>query len=126
MIFNLAWIAGGGAVGSVLRFSLTVAVQRLSGALFPFGTMLVNVTGCVAIGFLSERLEASGVAPHVRLGLLVGLLGGFTTYSTFSLETLRLAEDGELGRALVNAGATLVLCLTGCWLGLRLARGLMG
>lgn len=122
-VFNLVCVAGGGAVGASSRFALAVGVQRLGGWLFPAGTMVVNVLGCLAIGFLSVRLEGAAVSPHVRLGILVGLLGGFTTFSSFSLETLKLVEDRETFQVVLNVLGTVLLCLVGCWLGQRLARG---
>ena len=117
-------IALGGALGSALRFSVAMGVQRLSGWLFPVGTMVVNVLGCLAIGFLSVRLEATTVPPHIRLAILVGLLGGFTTYSSFSLDTVRLVDAREMGLAAANVAVTVLLCLVGCWFGQRLGRGL--
>jgi CrcB protein len=135
MANNVAWIAAGGAAGSVARYLMTVGVQRAadrvarwaqrpSGGLFPWGTLSVNIIGSLLIGYLSVRLvEAAGVAPHQRLGVLVGILGGFTTFSSFSLETMRLVEDGQFLRAAVNVTASVLACLAACWIGLRLARG---
>lgn len=82
--------------------------------------MSVNVLGCLAIGFLSVRFDQAAVSPHVRMGVLVGLLGGFTTFSTFSLETWGLLEDRQAGWAAINVVGTVLLCLAACWAGRRI------
>ncbi|MCB9867937.1 MAG: fluoride efflux transporter CrcB [Phycisphaerales bacterium] len=123
---KVLWIAMGGGAGSAARYLVASGVQRLSATLFPFGTMAVNVLGCLAIGFLMIRLEASVLAPHQRMAILVGFLGGFTTFSTFSAETLKLVEERALGYAACNVTVTLLACLTACWLGQRIARGMAG
>lgn len=122
---TVVWVGLGGAAGSSARYLLAQGVQRLSGSLFPFGTMAVNVLGCLAVGFLSIRLEGSTVPAHLRMALLVGVLGGFTTFSTFSLETMSLLERREVLLAVGNVLVTLVACLAGCWAGLRIARGML-
>ncbi len=118
-------IAGGGAIGALLRFWVSGWVYALAGRGFPYGTLVVNVLGSLAIGFFSvwllERV-AGGVA--WRAFLLIGLLGAFTTFSTFSLETLNLIETGQVGRALMNMALSLVLCLAAAALGVLLARQL--
>ncbi len=111
----------GGAAGSILRYVLAGFVQRTVVA-FPLGTLVVNVTGCLAIGFLSERLTETSVDPIYRTGILIGLLGGFTTFSSFSLETLKLAEDRQFGLALVNVAASVGTCLVAAWAGAKFAR----
>ena len=118
---RVAWVALGGAVGSVLRYVLAGVVQ---GGLmsFPLGTLFVNALGCLAIGFLSERFIAVAVGREIQLAVLVGLLGGFTTFSTFSLETLRLAESRQFVWMSVNIIGTLVGCLAAVWIGQRLAK----
>ena len=118
---RVAWVALGGAVGSVLRYVLAGVVQ--GGMMsFPLGTIFVNAAGCLAIGFLSERFMAVAVGREVQLAVLVGLLGGFTTFSTFSLETLRLAEGRQFVWMSVNIIGTLVGCLAAVWIGQRLAK----
>lgn len=116
-------IAGGGAIGALLRFWVSGWVYAVAGRSFPYGTLAVNVVGSLAIGFLSvwllERI-AGGVA--WRAFLLIGLLGAFTTFSTFSLETLNLIEAGQLGRAVVNMLLSVVLCVTAAALGMMIAR----
>jgi CrcB protein len=116
-------IAGGGAVGAVLRYWLSSGVYTLTGRGFPYGTLVVNVLGSLVMGFLYiwllERMPG-GVA--VRAFLLVGLLGAFTTFSTFSLETLNLMEAGQIARAVLNTLLSVVLCVAAAALGVMLAR----
>lgn len=109
----------------MLRFAMAAGAQRLIGAeKFPIGTMLVNVLGCMAIGFLSVRFESSSVSQVHRLALTVGVLGGFTTFSSFSLNTVQLIFEREYLLAVLNVAGSVLLCLVGCWLGFRIARGL--
>lgn len=116
-------IAGGGAIGALLRFWVSGWVYAAAGRSFPYGTLAVNVLGSLAIGFLYvwllERV-AGGVA--WRAFLLIGLLGAFTTFSTFSLETLNLIEAGQLGRAVANMLLSVVLCVAAAALGVMVAR----
>ncbi len=116
-------IAAGGAVGSVLRFWLSGWVHGLLGRGFPYGTLAVNVLGCLVMGvlfvLLVERLASGALW---RAGLLIGVLGGFTTFSSFSIETLNLVEQGEWFKAVLNMLASLVLCVAATWLGVILGR----
>jgi CrcB protein len=116
-------IAGGGAVGAVLRYWISSGVYTLTGRGFPYGTLVVNVLGSLVMGFLYiwllERMP-SGVA--MRAFLLIGLLGAFTTFSTFSVETLNLMEAGQIARAVLNALLSVVLCIGSATLGVMLAR----
>jgi CrcB protein len=125
-LVNLALVALGGAVGSALRFVISGATHRLlPGVLFPFGTLVVNVAGCLAIGWLGGLAEVrQSFAPELRLLVLVGVLGGFTTFSTFAFETLALARDASFLRAGLNVGAEVILCLAAAWLGYAFARTL--
>ena len=123
----LFWIALGGGAGAVTRFLLSKGVQEATGSAFPLGTLLVNVLGCLAIGFLAERLALSVlIREEHRLGLLVGLLGGLTTFSSFSWETLGLFTHGHLTAGILNVVLTNVLCLLGVFVGWRLAVALSG
>lgn len=117
-----ALIAVGGGFGSVLRYALHVGVQRAVGVAFPFGTLLVNVLGCALIGLLAG-VVAAGVPlrEEVRLALTVGVLGGFTTFSTFGLETFHLANDRQWHWAAANVVLSCGLGLAAVWLGYRLA-----
>ena len=118
-------IAAGGAVGSVLRFWLTKAVHTMTGYAFPYGTLAVNVLGCLAMGWLFVTFVERGLSDGPwRAGLLVGVLGGFTTFSAFSMETVRLIEQGTAFQAVVNIAASVTLCLAATWAGMLLARGL--
>lgn len=120
---QLLAIAGGGALGAVLRFGMSNSVYRLLGRDFPYGTMVVNVFGSLLMGFLFILfVERMMVSAEWRLGLLVGLLGAFTTFSTFSLETLALFDAGAPLKALLNIIASVVLCLAATWLGMILGR----
>ena len=113
----------GGALGSILRYGLTVATQGAFGLAFPYGTLLVNFVGSLALGLLMEVApgrELLGTQATLVLG--TGLLGGFTTYSSFNLETLRLLEQGATGRAIGYLVATVGLCLIAGALGIALGR----
>jgi len=116
-------IAGGGAIGAVLRFWMSNGVYALSGRTFPYGTLAVNVLGSLLMGFLYiwllERLSGGA---NVRAFVLIGLLGAFTTFSTFSIETLNLLEAGQVGRAVLNMLVSVVLCVAAAGLGVLLAR----
>lgn len=118
---RVAAVGMGGAIGSMLRYVLAGLVQR-SIISFPLGTLSVNVLGCLAIGFLSERMTEAAIDPVYRVGVLVGVIGGFTTFSTFSLETLKLAEERQYTLAALNVAASVASCLAAAWAGQRLAK----
>jgi fluoride exporter len=121
--FAVLTVAIGGGVGAALRYLLSGAVYRLLGTDFPYGTLAVNLLGSLFLGWLMEATEYSaGTAPMLRLFLGVGLCGGFTTFSTFSYETMRLLTDGVYLQALLNISGSVVLCVLGIWLGMLLAR----
>jgi fluoride exporter len=124
-VLQILAIAGGGAVGAVARFLVSTGVYRLFGRDFPWGTLAVNVFGSFGMGLLFVLLlERSLIGPEARAAILVGFLGSFTTFSTFSLETLTLVEQGEMLRALLNVAASLLLCVGACWAGIIAARAL--
>jgi fluoride exporter len=112
-------VALGGAVGSLARYGVGVAVVRAFGAGFPWGTLVVNVVGGLAMGLLAARVSPEH--EHLRLLLGVGALGGFTTFSAFSLETVRLMEH-QPGLAALYVAASLILSVGACWAGLTLGR----
>jgi len=118
-------IAAGGAAGALLRYWLSVAVYGWLGRGFPYGTLAVNVLGSFVMGFmfvlLIERVTTDGLW---RAAILIGLLGAFTTFSTFSMETLNLVEQGALGKAALNVVASVTLCLGGSWLGVVVGRAI--
>jgi fluoride exporter len=118
-------VGAGGALGSVARWLLGGWVHAaLPAAAFPVGTLAVNVAGSLAIGALGGFGEARGAfGPELRAFLFVGVLGGFTTYSSFAYETLVLARDADWARAAVNVLAQVMLGLGACWLGYALTRG---
>ncbi len=115
-----AWIAAGSALGGVGRYFMSTLLARQFGETFPLGTLAVNVLGSVAIGLIATVSDPGGrifLSPEARLGVTVGVLGGFTTFSSFSLQTLNLLRDGQTALAGINIFASLALCLIGVWLG---------
>ncbi len=122
---HLLLIATGGALGAVSRYLVSTGVHGLLGRGFPYGTLSVNVLGSLLMGFfyilLLERLDPGA---HWRPLLLVGFLGAFTTFSTFSIETINLMEGGELFRAMLNVLASVSTCIVACWIGVILGRQL--
>ncbi|MBS0002079.1 MAG: fluoride efflux transporter CrcB [Thioalkalivibrio sp.] len=120
-------IALGGALGSVLRFALNEAVSARYGRAFPWGTLSINVIGSFLIGLAAVLLvERWDVSPAVRLGLMVGVLGGFTTFSSFSLEVVNLAQNGALLRAMLYVLASVSVCVLAAAAGIHLARTSLG
>jgi fluoride exporter len=116
-------VAVGGAVGSVARYLMASSIQTATGWAFPFGTVLVNILGCFLIGILYVLLVARPDPRHdLRALLMVGVLGGFTTFSSFSLETVTLALNGHVGAATLNVVVSVAACLLGTLLGVTLAR----
>ena len=112
-------MGSGGFVGASLRYVVAGFVQRVDPAgSFPYGTVAVNVLGCLAIGLLSGLADSRQViGVNARLVLMLGLLGGFTTYSTFAYETVALLRDGEQLRAALNVLVSVAACVGGAWLG---------
>lgn len=123
------WVAIGGALGSVARFWLGNAVAMATGADFPWGTLLINVLGSFAISFfgvLTGSFERFAVPYEARVFVTVGLCGGFTTFSSFSLQTLDLARTGQPGRAGLYVFASVAACLAACGFGFFCAHALGG
>lgn len=121
------WIFIGGGIGSVTRYAGSGLVARLIGETFPWGTLFVNVSGSLAIGFFASLTDVDGrllVAPGVRQFVMLGILGGYTTFSSFSYQTLELVRDGEWLRAGGNVLLSVLLCLVAVWLGHVLAAAL--
>ncbi len=122
---QLIAIAAGGAAGALMRFWVSTGVYALLGRNFPWGTLAVNVLGSMMMGFLSVwLLERLAVGPEWRAAILIGFLGAFTTFSTFSLETFNLIEDGALIRATLNMGGSVLLCVVAAWVGIVIGRSL--
>jgi CrcB protein len=125
-VIKVLLVGLGGFVGSIARYGLGGLVQDRTGATFPFGTLAVNVVGCFVIGGLSELAETRGVlTPETRAFLVLGVLGGFTTFSAFGNETLNLLRDRDLALAAANVLANVGLALVAVWLG-RSAAHLIG
>jgi CrcB protein len=118
-MINVLLVALGGALGSLARFGVGSVSARLLGLGFPWGTLLVNVVGGFAMGLLVARVGPQQEGLRLLLG--VGFLGGFTTFSAFSLETVRLIEQAP-SQAFMYAGASLLLSVGACWAGLLLGR----
>lgn len=112
----------GGAIGSGLRYGVGLLAIRWLGTEFPFGTLLVNLVGSFAIGFVQEAAMRGLVPENARLFLTVGVLGGLTTYSAFSYESVRLMQSAFWMRAWLNVIGTTALCLMLCMLGMAAAR----
>lgn len=119
-------IALGGAVGSVLRYLVGVMVQRASHTGFPVGTLAVNIVGCVIVGALAAHFLNDETQPVLRAALTVGFCGGFTTFSTFTLETFGLLAGGDWPKAVAYVGASMFACIAGTMAGFRLVRLLQG
>lgn len=116
-------IAAGGALGALLRFWMSNGIYAVLGRSFPYGTLAVNVLGSLLMGFLYVMLiDKLALGPQWRAALLIGLLGAFTTFSTFSMETLNLVEAGEVFKALLNVLLSISLCLMATWFGVLAGR----
>jgi fluoride exporter len=119
-------IAVGGAVGSALRYLIGGAVQRSSASGFPVGTMFVNIAGCFLIGVFVRYLLNMQTSAELRAFLVVGFCGGFTTFSTFSFETVGLIEGGEYARAATYILGSVVLCVLATFAGMAAVSALAG
>ena len=118
------WIMLGGALGTGARFWVSGLVAERFGEIFPLGTLFVNVSGSFVIGFFAGLTDPQGpflVGPRIRQFVMIGICGGYTTFSSFSLQTLELARDGDWLRAGWNSVLSLVGCLFAVWLGRALA-----
>ena len=121
MIFGIAL---GGALGTVARYWLGGVAQRYSDA-FPYGTLTINVTGSLILGFLARYLTQTPASPELRAALTIGFCGGFTTFSTFSYEAARLMEDGSTSRAITYMAASVLLSLAAMFAGFAIARAVL-
>ncbi len=127
MALKIALIAIGGGTGAVLRYLVGGWGQKLVTTTFPLGTLVVNVSGCLLIGAAAARFAGPHlVREELRVALLVGLLGGYTTFSTFGLETFALVSAGQLRGALCNLAVTNGLGLAAVWLGYRVCERWFG
>lgn len=115
----------GGGLGSVARYGTVLAAGRLLGASFPYGTLLVNIAGSLIMGILFEILHSKmQTAPEVKGFLLIGFLGGFTTFSAFSFDVLKMADQGQYALAAIYAGLSLVLSVVAVFCGAYLMRSM--
>jgi fluoride exporter len=121
------WICLGGALGTGARYLLSGGVLKLLGSSFPYGTLAVNLLGSFLLGGLMHvGLTSDAISPTLRIALATGALGGFTTYSTFSYETMRLLQEGAWLPAALNVALTVTLCLAACFVGFASGRWLVG
>ncbi len=123
-MLSYLYVALGGALGSVARYWLSGIVASRFGETFPWGTIIVNITGCFVIGLFNTLTLPEGrmaASPDLRTLFMIGICGGYTTFSSFSLQTLTLAEDGEWLYAGGNIIISVVFCMLGVWLGHLLA-----
>ncbi len=119
-MFNALWIFVGGGLGSLARWGASGFIANKFGQTFPWGTLIVNITGCFLIGLFATATGPQGrwmVPSTFRQFFMLGVCGGYTTFSSFSLQTLTLASNGQWIKAGANAVLSLVFCLAGVWLG---------
>lgn len=124
---RLVWyVALGGALGSVARYAVGSWIQLRTGSIFPVGTLVVNLSGSFLLGLiLRYALETPAITPEARALLTTGILGGYTTFSTFTYETATLLEEGDWRRATLYVGLSVLLSLAGAFLGIAGARELL-
>jgi fluoride exporter len=123
-MLSYIWVAIGGALGTTARFWLSGLVASSVGETFPWGTLVINVTGSFVIGFFGALTGPDGrwfVGSTARQFVMIGMCGGYTTFSSFSLQTLNLVNDGEWARAAANIGLSVLLCMIAVWVGVLLA-----
>jgi fluoride exporter len=126
-MYRFLLVCLGGAVGTAARYLFAIGAPRLLGTSFPYATLAVNVLGSFLLGAIMHvGLTTNLMTPSVRLVLATGVMGGFTTYSTFNYETMEYLREGAFWLAVLNVAATLLLCLLAGALGLALARRLVG
>jgi len=124
-MWNYLAVALGGAFGCCARLGVNQLVHERLGQIFPFATLIINVAGCLAMGFLFfYTLEQVSINPALRLGIVTGVLGGFTTFSAFGIETLLLVEDGKLAQAALYVTLSVALGLGAVFIGAYAARSL--
>ena len=120
---NYFLVFAGGGLGAVARYWLSGLVYARFGNTFPYGTLLVNIVGCFLIGLLMSLLEDRFlVYPSVRISLTIGILGGFTTFSSLSFETVSLLQDGQILYGTANILISIITCVGGTWIGFSLGK----
>jgi CrcB protein len=128
-VLNVILVALGGGLGAALRYGLSLLVQRMSGGDFPWGTIVVNLSGCVLMGAIAWSLSTPVPIPQnhpMRLVLIVGVLGGFTTFSAFAWETAHLASTAGMLQAAGNVVVSVACGIGGIWAGARAAEAMWG
>jgi len=120
------WICLAGAAGTGTRYLVALWAAQRFGSSFPYGTLIVNLVGCFGISAVMHAALTLSWSPTARSAIVIGFIGGFTTYSSFNYETSRLLEEGAHGPAALNAVATIVGSFAAGWLGLLFARQLIG
>jgi CrcB protein len=126
-MYRLCLVCLGGAIGTGARYLIATMAPRLFGTSFPYGTLAVNLIGSFCLGAIMHvGLTTTVISPTMRVVLATGVMGGFTTYSTFNYETLELLREGAVGLAGLNVATTVVLCLLGGAMGASLARSFVG
>jgi CrcB protein len=122
-MIRLITIGIGGFIGSISRYLISGIVQNISrNVTFPYGTFAVNLIGCLIIGFISQLSETKGfLSDFSRSFIIIGFLGGFTTFSAFGNETFNLLHDGKINLAIVNSIGQVIVCLTSVWIGREIA-----
>jgi CrcB protein len=116
-MFNYILVSAGAAFGGALRYGISTYIQKHISVIFPYGTLVVNIVGSFILGFVMFYLnEKELIGSEFRLFLTIGFCGGFTTFSTFSYETMKLFRDAEVGLAIYNVMLNVVLCLIGIYL----------
>jgi CrcB protein len=119
-MLSYLWVSMGGAIGSAARFWISGVIAQRYGETFPYGTLAVNVTGSFIIGIFAALTDPEGpwlASPSFRQFFMIGVCGGYTTFSSFSLQTLALAHDGEWFRSAGNTVASFTFCLVAVWFG---------
>ena len=122
-MIHIIFLAVGGALGALCRYGMTMGIYSLVGRGFPYGTLAVNILGSFLMGAAYViMIEDTDINPEWRVGITIGLLGAFTTFSTFTIETINLLESGDAFKAGLNILLSISLCLLGCWLGIIVGR----
>ncbi len=120
---NLSLVFVGGGIGAVARYWMQGMVYRFMNGVFPYGTIAVNILGCFMIGLLMTGMEERFmVNPSLRIFITIGILGGFTTFSSFSFETIALFQDGEIFFGMLNILASVAICLTATYVGVFIGK----
>jgi fluoride exporter len=125
MLIKILLLAAGGAIGTVGRYAVAGLTHRYIDGTFPYGTLMVNLLGSLIIGMLWGTWETANISSHLRTFIFIGILGGFTTFSTFSLETMNLFREGEIRTAIINVLANNILGIILVFAGFFAARGLI-